>query len=93
MNDKATVLRDSVKGENKYARIPIRRTRTPIDDKEILEIEKFQQSLQMNDEQVGRLACLLSDVGFPHFAGKIFSYIDAKNGKEYASISFISSDE
>lgn len=82
------IIRDSVNGVNKYARIPIRRKRTPICQKEIEEISKIHVSLNTDIETLGRAACLASDLGFPYFAGKIFSYIDMQNGKEYEFIDF-----
>lgn len=89
MNDNTRVIRDSVNGVNKYCRVPIRRRRTPVSEMEIVEIEKIKNGLQLDIETFGRVGCLLSDLGFPYFAGKIFSYIDMQQGKEYAFINFV----
>lgn len=88
MDEKANLIRDSVNGVNKYARIPIQRRRTPICEKEIKELKKLQTGLQTDLETFGRLGCLISDLGFPYFAGKIFSYIDMQQGKKYAFLDF-----
>lgn len=88
MVDDIGIIRDSVNGANKYCRIPIQRRRTPVCEKEIAELEKMQNTLNTDIETFGRLACLLSDLGFPYFAGKIFSYIDMQQGKEYAFMDF-----
>ena len=82
------VIRDSINGENKYARIPIQRRRTPICEKEIAELEKIKNGLSVDLETFGRMGCLLSDLGIPYFAGKILSYIDMEQGKDFAFIEF-----
>lgn len=52
------------------------------------EINKIHMAMDIDVEALGRAACLVSDFGFPYFAGKIFSYIDMQNGKEYEFIDF-----
>ena len=83
MSNDCRVIHDSINGVNKYARVPIRRRRTPICQQEIDEIKKIENGLKTDIETLGRISCLLSDLGFPYLAGKIFSYIDMKNGKDF----------
>lgn len=86
--DSISVLRDSINGENKYARVVIQRKRTPICEKEISEIEKITNGLKVDLEILGQLGCIVSDIGFPYFAGKIFAYIDMKQGKDFPFLDF-----
>lgn len=86
--DNISVLRDSINGENKYARVVIQRKRTPICEKEILELDKLRNGFNTNLETLGQLGCIISDFGFPYFAGKIFSYIDMQQGKNFEFIDF-----
>lgn len=83
-----SVLRDSINGENKYARVVIQRKRTPICEKEISEIEKITDGLNVNLEILGQLGCIVADLGFPYFAGKIFTYIDMAQGKDFQFLNF-----
>ena len=89
MSEVSKPIRGSVNGENKYVRIPIRRHRTPILKSEIKEIGKILGMLDNDVDTLGRIACLISDLGMPCFAGKIFSYIDYLQGKEVEIISFV----
>ena len=88
MKNNNGIIRDSVNGVNKYCRIPIQRKRTPVCDSEISEIGKIQDGFQVDLNTLARIGCLISDLGFPYFAGKIFSYIDMKYGKEFRFIDF-----
>ncbi len=86
--DNISVLRDSINGENKYARVVIQRKRAPVCKKEISEIEKITSILNEDLEMLGQLGCIVADLGFPYFAGKIFTYIDMAQGKDFQFLNF-----
>lgn len=84
MNNK--ILRGKIDGETKYCRIPIRRKRTPIAEYDIEDIASYQERHNLTDEQMNEKAADIADMGDTYWAGKIYSYLDAKSGDEFLLI-------
>lgn len=87
MNNK--ILRGKIDGETKYCRVPIRRKRTPIAEYDIEDIANYQERHNLTDEQMIEKAVDIADMGDTYWAGKIYSYLDAKRGDEFLLIDAI----
>lgn len=85
---KTSVMRDKVNGKEIYCRVPIRRKRTPISQYDIEDFMVYQSKNNLTDEQMLEKAVDIADMGDTYWAGKIFSYVDMKNGQECAFIDF-----
>ena len=80
------VLRGKIHGKEKYCRVPIRRKRTPISQCDIDDLSKYQNIHGYSDNTMLLKAGDIAEMGDTYWAGKIYSYIDMKNGQEYAFI-------
>lgn len=85
-NGKFKVLRGKIKGKEQYCRIPIRRKRTPISQLDIDDLTKYQNRHGYSDVTMFFRANDIAEMGDTYWAGKIYSYIDMKNGRDYAFI-------
>lgn len=90
---KISVMRDKVNGKEIYCRVPIRRKRTPISQYDIEDLMIYQSKNNLTDEQMLEKAVDIADMGDTYWAGKIFSYIDMKNGQECEFIDFEESEQ
>ncbi len=80
------IVRGNVNGSAKYCRVPIRRRRIPISQGDIDDLSKYQSKYGISDSDMLSKAEDIAEMGDTYWAGKIYSYIDMKNGKEYAFI-------
>ncbi|MFR5876343.1 MAG: hypothetical protein ACLUFN_07625 [Eubacterium sp.] len=87
------VLRGKIKCKEKYCRIPIQRKRTVISQLDIDDLTKYQNGHGYSDTTMLLKAKDIAEMGDTYWAGKIYSYIDMKNGREYAFIERIEEQE
>lgn len=80
------IVRGKILGKEKYCRVPIRRKRTPISQYDIDDSSKYQNRHGYSDTTMLFKANDIAEMGDTYWAGKIYSYIDMKNGKDYAFI-------
>lgn len=80
---KFNVVRGKINGKEKYCRVPIRRKRTPISQIDIDDLSRYQRLHCYSDNTMLLKANDIAEMGDTYWAGKIYSYIDMKNGKEY----------
>lgn len=84
MTIKQSVLRGKIHSKEIYCRVPIRRKRTPISRYDIDDLSKYQNRYGYSDTTMLLKANDIAEMGDTYWAGKIYSYLDMKNGKEYA---------
>ena len=80
------IVRGKILGKEKYCRVPIWRKRTPISQYDIDDLSKYQNRHGYSDTTMLFKANDIAEMGDTYWAGKIYSYIDMKNGKDYAFI-------
>lgn len=88
----AKVVRGKVDGKEIYCRVPMRRKRTPISQLDIDDLERYQTTKGLTDDEMVEKAADLSDMGDTYFAGKIYSYLDMKHGEQYMFIDVTEED-
>lgn len=80
------IVRGKILGKEKYCRVPIRRKRTPISQYDIDDLSKYQNKHGHSDNAMLLKANDIAEMDDTYWADKIYSYIDMKNGKDYAFI-------
>lgn len=80
------IMRGKIEGRTLYCRVPIRLRRIAISQRDIGALSKYQEKHNYTDEQMLEKAFDISEMGDTYWAGKIYSYIDRKNGQPYAEI-------